>query len=128
MTTKNPLPIFVSGSTKQQDWAEALRHKFLDIAIDNVADDDLRMLYYVRVIPTWWIDNRYDLNLKNAPRFIKAAKAAVTKAGSIEAAVDAQLLTLEKKKMKTEAYYSQTSSVDSELLEEIELERGPRPW
>jgi len=129
MTTKNPLPDFVAGSSKQQSWANDLRFKFLALAIDNFPDDDLRLFYYIRVLPTWWIDHRQELDMKNAAKHIRSAKAAVTKAGSIEAAIDAQLLSVEKKKIKAERYKeAQDSSVDLVLLEEIEAERGERPW
>ena len=131
--TKNPLPDFVAGSDKQHAWANTLRFKFLHLVIDEFPRDDLIMLYSVRVFPTWWIDNRKELSVANAPKFIRAVKSAVTRAGSIEAAVDAQLISAEKKKMKAEARTKELeeqeqADIDYRLLEEIESERGERPW
>jgi hypothetical protein len=124
---------FVAGTEKQIAWAETLRTKFIQLMADeDFLMEDILLVADIRLLAVWWIDNRTRLTSIAAPKIIRAAKAARTRAGSIEAAVKTQVDSLNAKIAKAEAYNKEVEEREALREEENYLEDvfedRERPW
>jgi len=126
------LPDLRTGTDKQIAWVNQLRASFFSIAQHELTEADLETLYHVRVTCQWWIDNKDKLKSTSARSLARGAKASVTRYGSVENAVDAQLLSIEKQRLKLERYRqaqedANAAYIDEAILEELSEDRE-RPF
>ncbi len=122
------LPALMTGTDKQKAWAETLRNNFLLIVENELSFKEIETLYQVRITSQWWIGNKDKLKSAHAKSLARAAKASVTKHGSIKKAIDAQLLLLEKEKLKAERYHKDQedilmAEIDEAILDELSEDR-----
>jgi hypothetical protein len=93
------LPKIEGGTDRQKMFAESIRLDFISFVETYMANRlaDAELVVAVRLDYQWWIGNRR-IYWTSAKNMIAGSKRAVTRAGSIEAAIEAQRIAVEKKK------------------------------
>lgn len=116
----NDLIPIEGGSDKQKAFAQNVRLRFLHhlmTELDPAIVPDGLLVVKIRVDYKWWINHARNINEPGIRTMIRSAKAAITRAGSVEAAIQAQRDSIQK---QVEAYreYSQNSRMmfDSRAL------------
>lgn len=107
MITIEELPEIEGGTPKQKIFAEGVRLKylvFIEEELDPKHYDDAEIVLKVRVNYKWWIDNAKKINEPAIKIMIRSAKASITRAGSIEASIQAQRVTIQKNIQKYQEY------------------------
>jgi hypothetical protein len=98
MTIEN-LPPIEGGTDKQKMFADSVRLAFISFVETYLPDrvEDAEVALAIRLDYRFWIDNK-QIYWTSAKNILAGSKRAVTRAGSIESAIEAQRKTIEKKK------------------------------
>ncbi len=130
MTTLEDLPPIEGGTAKQKIFAESVRLnyiQFIETRLDPKYYDDATFVLKVRVHFKWWIDRVKEIDEKHIKTMISSAKAAVTRAGSIEAAIEAQRISIQKQIDKYREYLEAREAyfMDTEILADNDYRERP---
>lgn len=94
------LPSIEGGTDKQKMFAESVRLNFISFVEEHAPDklSDAELVIAVRLDYRWWIDRVNKINLTGIKTMISGTKSAITRAGSIELALESQKKAAEAKK------------------------------
>jgi hypothetical protein len=109
----NDLIPIEGGSDKQKAFAQNVRLRYLHFLmteLDPSIIQDGLLVVKIRLDYKWWINHAKNINDAGVKTMIRSAKAAITRAGSIEDAIEAQRESIRK---QLEAYreYSANSKM-----------------
>ena len=132
MINLEELPPIEGGTPKQQIYAEGIRLRyiqFVECELDPKLYAAATIVLQIRVDYKWWIDKAKKVDEKSIKTMGASAKAAITRAGSVEKAIQAQRDSIQKQNEKYQEYLKYlSSSGDSYIYDQDEHGGRERPF
>lgn len=100
MMTIFDVPKIEGGTDKQRMFADSVRIQFIVFCEENFDQDlqkEAELVLVTRLDYRWWIDRVNKIDFNGVKGMIRGTKAAITHAGSIDAAVEVQRLANKKR-------------------------------